>query len=86
MAPKAKKSISIEDYNERMAKYDEELDQARRYLETVESSYDRQMKNLLDSFNREKRAIRNRLADAQCLYRRVSEKRRRFINYHERDE
>jgi len=86
MAPKAKKSISNEDYNERMAKYDEELDQARRYLETVESSYDRQMKNLLDSFNREKRAIRNRLADAQCLYRRVSEKRRRFINYHERDE
>lgn len=86
MAPKAKKSISTEDYNERMAKYDEELDQARRYLEAVESSYDRQMKNLLDSFNREKRAIRNRLADAQCLYRRVSEKRRRFINYHERDE
>lgn len=84
MAPKAKKSISTEDYNERMAKYDEELDQARRYLETVESSYDRQMKNLLDSFNREKRAIRNRLADAQCLYRRVSDKRRRFINYHEK--
>lgn len=84
MAPKAKKSISTEDYNERMAKYDEELDQARRYLETVESNYDRQMKNLLDSFNREKRAIRNRLADAQCLYRRVSDKRRRFINYHEK--